>query len=129
MKTPLNQLWGARVSAVEVASDFSALSLVLGVTDSASLPAEQTHRLELKGISMLQFRRSAPLPWNYSELTSIAARAVPEGVEVVAELWDSENTLHIVCSGCSLDGDALQVAHNNAFKGRRAKRARPYRER
>jgi hypothetical protein len=111
MKSPLDKLWGATVSGVSVAPDLSAMTLDVLVVDATSKPTKLAHRLELDGIQAMHFDRSAPLPWDYSELTSIIARPVPGAIEVVAELWSKDNTLRCVCSGVRLDGATLAVLH------------------
>lgn len=111
MKNSLDQLWGAQISAVDISADLSEIALDILVVDSASQPGERAHRLELSGVNAVHFDRSAPLPWNYCELTSITARATLGGIEVVAELWDSQNLLRCVCSGIKLNGRPVTVGH------------------
>jgi hypothetical protein len=106
MTTPLDTLWGATMVGITWSPDLAALTMELQIEDWFKSRVHR-HQVDFTDIQTLKFSRSTPLPWDYTELTSISARNVPTGIEVFMELWSSNNTLTIVCGEISVDKKAI----------------------
>lgn len=104
MSNILDELYGTSIARLSMAADFSSLSLGLLVYESEYYQYKKEHIIDFHGISCIQFNRITPLPWDYTEITSINIHEKDNMYKVMLELWCSDNTLQIICSEIKIDG-------------------------
>ena len=111
MKSPLDIFWGTTIAAIELTPDLADMELSVSIHDATRVPTKQVHTISLVGIYSLQFDRTTLLPWTYCELTSVEVRRRANGLEFLAELWGSEDTLKVLCGSVLVDGISLEVRY------------------
>jgi hypothetical protein len=108
MNASLDQLWGTTIRAIDVSNDIGTIRFV--IDRHASEGANEHERVELDFCSVqhLDYLRATPLPWEYSELTSIDVKSTPSGLQVVMEIW--ECVIRLTCTNIQVNGITVASA-------------------
>lgn len=107
----LDGLWGGILDRLSVDITHQSLGLDIRVVHGGS---EETHRLDLHGVSDLRFSNSIPSPWDYAELTEIHAGPLPGGrIHLEMIFWSEDARLAVDADTATIDGTPV-ITHENS---------------